>query len=445
MRPLEQAIAAPLAAPAAAPRGAIFLLMWVSLFNVMDRQIVNILAELIRADLKLTDAQLGLLTGLAFALFYAGLSLPLARLAETRNRAGIIAASLALWSLFTALGGLTQTFTQLLVTRLFVGVGEAGSGPASQSLAADITPPAKRASAMATAIVGVPLGTLLGMAVGGWVGGAYGWRTALICAGLPGLVLALIVRLLLKDPRPPPRRGVADDRVPLGEALKEIAGKRSFLLFTAGSGLLSITSLAVGAFAGSFFLRVHAASLTAIAAALERLTGVDPGPTGVLGLVLGVALGLSGAAGVLIGGALADAGRACDPAAYMRVAVWAAALAGPLFAATLLAPSGIAALVLLALPVALCSGVIAPVLASAQSVVRPRVRATAAALLFIGSNFVALGFGPLMVGSLSDAFAPALGASEGLRWALLASCLACPLAAGAYALARRSFAADLVG
>jgi MFS family permease len=155
-------------------------------------------------------------------------------------------------------------------------------------------------------------------------------------------------------------------------------------------------------------------------------------------------LGLSGALGVLAGGFAADAGRARDPGAYMSVAVFGGALSGPLFATALLSPSGLLALAILWLPILLSSAAIAPVRASAQSVVRPRVRATAAATLTLGVNLVALGFGPLLVGALSDTFAAALGPAEGLRWALVVSCAACPLGALCFWTARRTLAADTV-
>nr|WP_254447819.1 MFS transporter [Sphingomonas sp. ID1715] len=184
----------------------LFLLTLTYFFSYMDRQILSILLEPIRADLKLSDTQLGLLTGLAFAVFYATLGIPVARLADRGNRRNIVAISLAVWSLFTALCGLAQNYVQLLLARIGVGVGEAGSSPPSHSMIADLYPPDRRAGAMAVYTSGVVLGGGFGTMIGGYLAHEYGWRLAIMAVGLPGLALAIIVRLFVVEPP----RGMSD-------------------------------------------------------------------------------------------------------------------------------------------------------------------------------------------------------------------------------------------
>ena len=189
-------------------------------FSYMDRQILAILLERIKADLVLTDTQLGLLSGLVFAIFYATLGIPVARLADRTSRRNIIAVSLTIWSAMTALCGLAQNFTQLMLFRIGVGIGEAGSSPPSHSIIADLYPPEKRASAMAVYSLGVVLGAGFGTLIGGVVAHAYGWRIAMMTVGLPGIVLAVVVRLFMVEPR----RGLSDvSRVAEQQAMPSIA------------------------------------------------------------------------------------------------------------------------------------------------------------------------------------------------------------------------------
>ena len=184
-------------------RVTLWILLIVYIFNFIDRQIVNILAEPIRMELGLSDTQIGLMTGLAFALFYTVLGLPIARFSDrsTTNRPWLIGGALAIWSAMTALCGLAQNFAQLLLARIGVGVGEAGCTPPAHSLIADLVEPSKRASALAFYALGIPVGTLLGMFIGGLLADAVGWRNAFLIVGLPGLILAIIVFTTLKDPR----------------------------------------------------------------------------------------------------------------------------------------------------------------------------------------------------------------------------------------------------
>ena len=191
----------------AASKSSLRLTLWVLLvvytLNFLDRQILNILAEPIKGELGLSDTQLGLLAGPAFAVFYAVLGIPIARYADrsTTNRVSLISVSLAIWSGMTVLCGFAQNFWQLALARIGVGVGEAGCTPSAHSLISDAVAPEKRASAIAFYGMGVPIGTLLGLVIGGVVNDIWGWRAALMLVGAPGLLLALILPLLLRDPR----------------------------------------------------------------------------------------------------------------------------------------------------------------------------------------------------------------------------------------------------
>ncbi|MFO0020008.1 MAG: MFS transporter, partial [Alphaproteobacteria bacterium] len=185
---------------AAYTRYAMLLLLAIYTINFLDRSIINILAEPIKNELKLADWQLGLMSGLAFALFYTVLGIPLAQLAERRNRPIIIGTSVAVWSGFTALSGATTNFVQLVLCRIGVGVGEAGCTPPAHSLIADYVPKEKRASALAFYSMGTPLGGLLGLVMGGLIADAYGWRVAFLVAGVPGLLFALLCFLTLREP-----------------------------------------------------------------------------------------------------------------------------------------------------------------------------------------------------------------------------------------------------
>ena len=201
------------------------LLVVVYVFNFLDRQIVTILAEPIKVDLGLNDTQIGLMTGLAFALFYTVLGIPIARLADRANRVSIISVALVIWSGMTALSGFAQNFWQMLAARIGVGVGEAGCSPPAHSLIADYYPPEKRASALSIYALGIPFGSILGLLAGGWIAEIYGWRTAFFVVGVPGIALAALVKLTLREPL----RGMSDhtkandtEQPSLGETLRTL-------------------------------------------------------------------------------------------------------------------------------------------------------------------------------------------------------------------------------
>ncbi|MBA4758215.1 MFS transporter [Sphingosinicella sp.] len=426
-------------------RYALTILFLLYTFNFLDRQIVNILAEPIKRDLHLADWQLGSLTGLSFALFYASLALPIARLAERGDRVKIVAASAIVWSLFTGLCGLAQNFLQLFLTRVAVGVGEAGCTPASHSLISDYTTREKRASAMATFSLGIPVGSLVGMAVGGLIADSLGWRFAFLIVGLPGVVLGLIALFTLPEPRRSAIGKVDKVEPPsFRDALSELSGNRAYIWMTVAMILMCFVNYGQLAFHSSFFLRNHADGLDTLARQLQAFSGIALGPTGFLGVVLGIVIGVFGGIGTWLGGALADRAARTDIRAYATVpAIAALALPLPIMI-TYLSPGALSALILLSVPMLLQSVYYGPIFASVQSLVRSRTRATAAAIFLFFGNLVGLGFGPLTVGMLSDVLAAHLGSGEGLRWALVVTAFASTAAAGAFFMARRTIRDDIV-
>jgi predicted MFS family arabinose efflux permease len=389
------------------------LLFAVYLLNYLDRQIVNILAEPIKRDLALADWQLGLMTGLAFALFYTFLGIPLARYADRpgTNRSRLIAVCLAVWSAMTALCGLATGFVQLLAARIGVGVGEAGCSPAAHSLIADLVPRARRGSAMALYSLGIPLGKLIGMVIGGVVAQTLGWRVAFVAVGLPGLLLAGLTWFTLPVP-PRPAAARSQARSSFADSLAALARVRTFWWISFGGAFMAFVSYGQTAFMGSFFMRVH---------------GLSVGEAGVL---LGLAFGLAGALGTWFGGRVCDKAAAHDPRPYVLIPAAAAAAGGLVFGGAVLMPGAVPALIGLSLAGALNAIWYGPVFATVHGLVPAEQRATAAAVHLFVINLIGLGLGPLAFGALSDllntgfALGPlriaAIGAGEGLRWALLA-------------------------
>ncbi|WP_332771203.1 spinster family MFS transporter [Phenylobacterium sp.] len=421
-------------------RYVLAVLMIAYAFNMLDRQIVTILAEPIKKDLQLADWQLGAVTGLAFALFYTVLGIPVARLADRANRVSIIAGSLAIWSGFTVACGFARGFPELLLMRIGVATGEAGCTPPAHSLITEYAPKEKRASALAFYSLGIPLGSLLGLTMGGLLADSLGWRTAFMLAGAPGLLLAVLVALTLKEPRRA-LAVVSDPTPPLSfrQAMAELRGKRSFWLVAVAGGFSSFVFYGHSAFYGSFFLRTHGEAL----GRLGEQSGL--GPIGVLGVVLGLLVGAGLGAGTYLGGVLADRAARTDIAGYVRIPALATLVGAPLFA-VVMAPSSIELALALVLPAVLANGLtFGPAFAAVQSIVRPDLRATAAAVLLFLVNIIGLGLGPLTIGVLSDILARHVGPEAGLRWsmALLASVML--IAAGLFGLAARSIRQDEVG
>ncbi len=404
-------------------RYAIGLLFLCYVFNFLDRQIVTILAEPIKRDLQIADWQLGLMTGTAFAIFYCTLGIPIARMAERRNRPWIIGLSLAAWSGFTALCGLAQNFWQLVLARIGVGIGEAGCSPPAHSLIADYTPKEQRASAMAFYLMGNPIGALLGVVIGGLVADAYGWRTAFLLVGLPGVVLAVIVVLTLVEPRVKRAAAVAREAAlqapqsSFADVLRVLRGKRTFWYMAFAVSIVAFIGYGHAPFGASFFLRVHGAEIEQLAAQFGL------GPIGFVGLSLGLILGVAAGLGVFLGGIIGDRFGGRDVRAYMGIPGAAVLATVPIYTIALLLPTFLPILPLLALNSVLVSLWQGPVYATVQNIAPVHMRATAASIFLFIANLVGLGLGPLAVGLASDILAGpfGMGSAEGVRWALIGS------------------------
>ncbi|MEI6486661.1 MAG: MFS transporter [Sphingomonadales bacterium] len=368
------------------PRLLLWTLLVVYIFNFIDRQIVSILAEPIARDLQLSDSQIGLMTGLAFALFYATLGVPIARWADKpqTSRPGLIALCLIVWSGMTALCGMAQNYTQLLLARIGVGVGEAGCTPTAHALIADSLPPEKRAGGIAFFGLGIPIGGLLGTLIGGGMAHYLGWRQAFVVVGLPGIALALFVLLFLKDPRARTANEDAPPRLPMLASLKSLATSPAYCLILAGASLVAFLSYGKGVWVLIYFQRTH---------------GLSVGQTAIwVGLVLGVA----GIVGTWAGGWAADRFGAKERRHMLTLPAWAMVAAAPLLFSGYYVDDWRLAIALLVLPTVANSAYYGPAYGAAQVLARPDTRAMAAAWMVFGQNLIGLGLGPLLFGMLSQ-------------------------------------------
>jgi MFS family permease len=439
----------PASALSVAYRGyALGLLLLIYILNFVDRSVVNILAEPIKNDLGLADWQIGLMAGVAFAVFYTFLGLPIAQLAERHNRPLIISIALAVWSAFTALSGLAQNFTHLVLARIGVGVGEAGCTPPAHSLITDYVPRERRASALAFYSMGIPLGGLVGMAVGGIVADAYGWRAAFFVCGLPGLAVALLAAFTLVETRvAAATRNVTIKLDDFKVALATLALKRTFWLVAFAASIKAFIGYGHAPFTASFFLRNHPDEIAGLAAEASLWVGFEMKSVGFTGTALGLIAGTAGAVGALLGGFIADRFGARDLRAYVSVPAIAALITMPIYVFAVTTEYAALGLGVLAINAILGTLWYGPVYATAQSIVPPHMRATAAAILLFIINLIGLGLGPLAVGALSTMLSDVweYGAAEGIRWALILATLPNIVAFGLFWWARKSIRDDIVG
>jgi predicted MFS family arabinose efflux permease len=425
-------------------RYALVVLLLVYTVNFLDRQVVTILAEPIKNDLHIADWQIGLMTGFAFALFYTVLGLPIARLAESFNRIWIIGGSLTVWSGFTILCGQAGNFVQLVGARIGVGIGEAGCTPTAHSLIADYVPKDKRASALAFFSIGTPLGGLLGLAMGGVIADLYGWRTAFLLAGLPGLLLTVVVMTTMREPRKMLSADAAARHAPgkghFAATLKYLATKKAFWFIAFAAAIKAFVGYGHAPFTASFFFRNHAEEIAQLAAIFHLKSA------GFMGLALGLMGGTAGIISSWVGGWIADQAAKRDLRAYMSVPAVASVLSPIFFVVAMLVDSAAVSLLVLLLPGLLGSLWYGPVYASAQGLVPLHMRATSASILLFIINMVGLGLGPLFVGILSDTLAGpfGMGSAEGVRWALILSSLLGVVAFGLFWMARRTIREEMV-
>ncbi|APR52803.1 MFS transporter [Sphingomonas koreensis] len=385
-------------------------------FSYMDRQILAILQEDIKAELLLSDTQLGLLAGFAFAIFYATLGLPVARWADKGNRVNIIGIALALWSAMTAVCGLAQNFVQLLLARIGVGIGEAGSSPPSHSIIADLYPPEKRAGAMGIYSLGVVLGVAGGSMIGGTLAHFFGWRVAMFAVGIPGIILAVVIKLFVVEPR----RGLSDpDRalVPqaampgFGEGFRSLFANRAAVHLVMGVTITSLIGYGHTAFGPSFLIRTLGLDKLQIASIVAPVGAV----CGTLSAVLGGWLankaaerwGLHSQAWLVL--AMKGVGL---PLSFLFYAAGDPWIAVPIYWASLI----------------LINSYLGPTFALIQGLAPLRMRALWAAVTLLVINLIGLGLGPTLIGVISDTLKPSMGDAEALRWAMLSFAAATPWA-----------------
>ena len=447
----DSAIARPAAAGGPMPvsdaqrRYAMWMLLIIYILNFIDRQVINILAEPIKLELHLSDSQLGLLTGLAFAVFYTVLGIPIARYADRSHRPRIIATALAVWSGFTALSGVAQNYTQLVLARIGVGVGEAGCTPPAHSLISDMYPKEKRASALAFYSLGVPIGAVLGTIAGGTLADAFGWRWAFVVCGAPGLILAALAFFTLVEPRTKQtaeqiKAAAAAGTATVGEVLRFLWSKKTFWYVAFAASIKAFIGYGHAPFTASFFLRTHGEEIKSMADA------VGMGSLGFLSIFLGVIAGVGGILGTLLGGRIADRYGRVDYRYWMSIPGWASLLVIPIFILAMLAPSATIAIPIFAITAILGTLWYGPVYATAQSIAPAHMRAVTAAILLFVINLVGLGLGPLAVGALSDFLNVGMGygKAEGLRWALIISACAGVIAFVCFWMARRTIREEMI-
>lgn len=397
-------------------QSVLWLLVLAYTFNFIDRTIISTIGQAIKVDLKLTDTQLGLLGGLAFALLYTTLGIPIARLAERHSRINIITIAIVIWSAFTALCGMATSFVQLLLFRVGVGVGEAGLSPPAHSLISDYFEPKKRASALSIYSFGIPLGTMFGAVAGGWIAQNLDWRMAFMIVGLPGIIVAVLLKIFVKEPP----RGYSDSLIaaqaadaPLIEGdetapvvhakppsivavAKRIFGRWGFFHMVVGITVASFASYGTGQYSAPYFIRMFGLDLATV------------------GLIFGVIGGVAAGIGTLLGGFLTDYAARKSGRWYALVPAIGLLIACPLYILVYTRDDWKLAAGLLLIPGIFHYTYLGPTFGVIQNAVSLRMRATATALLFFVLNLIALGFGPPFCGWVIDMLSQAQFAAKDL-------------------------------
>ncbi len=408
-------------------RYVLFVLFIVYVFNFADRFILIVVQTDIQKELGLEDWQMGMLHGLVFAAFYTIVGIPIARLADRRSRTGIISIGLVLWSGLTAVCGLAQNFTHLLLARIGVGVGEATATPCSHSLISDYFPPESRSKAIAIYTIGANFGMLIGMMAGGYIAKNYGWRNAFYIVGLPGLLIALLLKLTVREPP----RGMADgvhgkvQNLPLKDTIGYLFSLKSFRHLCIAGAIAALTGFGIMNWSPVFFERIHG------------MTTDETGP------LLGVAIGIVGGFSTFLGGFLAD--RLSRKSRQWPLRVAAIGMIGmlPFVVLFLMIPNKTIAIVGINLTFLVGLLYNAPTFATVQGLARPDMRALATAIFLFVINLVGMGLGPLLVGAMSSWMEPTYGESQSLRYAMLIISVGTIWASVHYMIASRSLPGDL--
>ena len=364
------------------------VLCGVIMLNFLDRQIISILAEPIKQEMGLSDSQVGLMTGVSFALFYTTLAIPVAALADRWHRSRIIAIAVGIWSLMTILCGAANNFIQLFLARVGVGVGESGSSPASHSLIADYFPPERRAGALGIYGAAVPVGAFIALAAGGWIVETFNWRVGFYLAGFPGIVVALVVLWTVKEPRGPVSLREAFKRQPdqltLGEALSELATKPAYWHLVMAGILIQFVAYGTAAFYGSLYIRVF-----------------DVGYSE-LGLKLGMMVAIAGVSGAYFGGKVGDKLDKYSPAKSLLLVAGTFLIATPSTFAAVNVTNVNLSIALLGVTTFAATFYYGPNFSLIQALASDRTRAMAVAIYLLFSGLFGLSLGPVFVGAVSD-------------------------------------------
>jgi predicted MFS family arabinose efflux permease len=406
----------------------LFILVLVYTFNFIDRQIIGILAVPIKADLGLSDTELGLMGGLAFALFYTGLGIPIAMAADRFSRTWIMTAALTIWSAMTAVSGLANNFWQLFAARLGVGVGEAGGVAPAYSLIADFFPPNQRARAMSIYSFGIPIGSAIGIVFGGVIASMINWRVAFFIVGIAGIVLAPIFRLTIKEPV---RGGFDRERednaaASLKTILATLTHKPSFWIVSLGAACSSMMGYGLFFWLPSFFVRSF--DMTLLNASLYY----------------GAVLLVGGLAGIWAGGWLGDRFGQMRHSRYITIPAIAFITTVPFYIIAMTSESMVLTFGLLLVPTALGLVWLGPVISVIQHLVPPNMRATASAIFLFINNLIGIGIGTFAIGFLSDTLALQYG-EDSLRYSILAGTSFYIIAATLFFLASRWIEKDWEG
>ncbi|MBF2755112.1 MAG: MFS transporter [Gammaproteobacteria bacterium AqS3] len=406
------------------------LLLLVYIMNFLDRQLLSILLEPIKQEFELNDTQLGLLGGIAFAIFYVTFGLPIGRLADRYNRTTILAVCMALWSVMTVLCGYAVNFITLMLARIGVAVGEAGGSPPSHSIISDLYPAEQRGTVLSVYSLGIPIGSMIALIGGGWLADTFDWRTAFIILGIPGLIYALVFKLMATEPPRGYHSPKVNPEMPsISETLSFMVGQKSFLQLGVAAGLHALAGYGLALYFPAFLVRHHEITLTEA------------------GLISGILAGTAGGLATFAGGFVADrmAKRTGNPKWYLLIPAYSSIVACPLMVATYLSNDLTLAILLYIIPSLVGSMYLGPTFTLGQNLSGTRMRALASSILLFILNIIGLGLGPLVAGILSDSFRIWLDvdATRGLQLSLVVMALVYLWSALHYFLALRHLPGDL--
>ena len=422
----------------------LFMLLVVYIFNFIDRQIIGILAVPIQAELALSDTQLSLMGGIAFALFYTVLGIPIAWLADRKNRTWIITIALMIWCAMTALCGLAQNFVQLFLARLGVGVGEAGGVAPSYSLISDYFPSNQRSRALGIYAFAIPIGSALGMLIGGVLTNLIGWRLTFIVVGILGLAIAPLFKLTVKEPK----RGRYDSTtsdvtaVPFSSVIQILKTKKSFWFLSLGGASASMMTYGLLFWFPSFLVRSFNAELVTFFSWLPSfMLPTDPSPVLFVSYFYGLILLVGGIAGIWLGAVVSDKLGETDKTIYGRAPAYSFIATIPFFLIGILSNSLIIVFFSFMIIQALSFVMMGPLVSSLQHIVGPNMRATTSAIALFINNLVGIGLGNLLIGILSD-FLSAQFAEEALRYSIASGVIFYLVAAILFLFAAKNLESD---